>query len=77
MGYLEIYSSKGIVICFLVIIVDSGSTKADWCIVEDGFVLSNVTTQGISPVHQSSDVIVEIVRKQLFVDTTFCQTLSQ
>ena len=61
----------------MVIIVDSGSTKADWCIVEDGFVLSNVTTQGISPVHQSSDVIVEIVRKQLFVDTTFCQTLSQ
>ena len=53
----------------MVIIVDSGSTKADWCIVEDGFVLSNVTTQGISPVHQSSDVIVEIVRKQLFVDT--------
>ena len=61
----------------MVIIVDSGSTKADWCIVEDGFVLSNVTTQGISPVHQSSEAIVEIVRKQLFVDTTFCQTLNQ
>ena len=61
----------------MVIIVDSGSTKADWCIVEEGLVLSNVTTQGISPVHQSSDVIVDIVRKQLFVDTTFCQTLSQ
>lgn len=59
----------------MVIIVDSGSTKADWCIVEDGYVLSSVTTQGINPIHQLPEIIMDIVNKQLFADSTFCQTL--
>lgn len=61
----------------MVIIVDSGSTKADWCIVEDGCVLSMVTTQGINPIHQMPETIMEVVNKQLFADTNFCQILLQ
>ncbi len=48
------------------LIADSGSTKVDWrAIASDGTVVS-VSTEGINPVFQSEDHIVEILQKFLF-----------
>ena len=42
----------------MILIADSGSTKADWCVLSTSdSVLSTFTTQGLNPYHQSSDLI--------------------
>lgn len=46
------------------LIADSGSTKADWCLVT-GKETRSYTTQGMSPYFLSGDQIQEIVRKEL------------
>lgn len=46
----------------MTIIVDSGSTKADWCLTDDGKIVAKFATQGITPVHQTEQVIREIIR---------------
>ena len=61
----------------MIIVVDSGSTKADWCISEDGRALISVTTQGISPVHLSDKAIRDVVETQLFANAAFCDLLIQ
>ena len=33
------------------LIVDSGSTKTDWCLCDNNTILSNIQTQGINPYH--------------------------
>lgn len=60
----------------MTIIVDSGSTKADWCVAEDGEVLCSVTTQGISPIHQSPEAIHRIIAGQLLSVPAFVDVLS-
>ncbi len=48
------------------LIVDSGSTKADWALVDDGGVMvREVKTQGINPVHQSDEEILHVLREEL------------
>lgn len=48
------------------LIVDSGSTKADWALVDDGGeMVREVKTQGINPVHQSDEVILHVLREEL------------
>ena len=48
------------------LIVDSGSTKADWALVDDGGVMvREVKTQGISPVHQSDEEILQVMHEEL------------
>ena len=46
-------------------IVDSGSTKADWCLTTRERVICSVQTQGINPVHQSSEQIKTIIETEL------------
>lgn len=51
------------------IIVDSGSTKAAWCLASDGKPLQTIVTQGINPVYatdgQLSAIIADEVKPQL------------
>lgn len=42
----------------MILIADSGSTKTDWCVLEDGKLLQRVATRGMNPVFQSSEEMV-------------------
>ena len=58
------------------LIADSGSTKTDWCLMDETGILLRMTTQGINPIHQTQDGIKEILRilqSKLFKQpTTIC-----
>lgn len=47
------------------LIVDSGSTKTDWCFAESSDVYVLVQTDGINPVVQSYDEILSVVQEQM------------
>ena len=47
------------------LIADSGSTKTDWCLCNQGTVLLNTQTQGINPYHQTEEAIEEVLRDEL------------
>ncbi|MCL2598223.1 MAG: ATPase [Paludibacter sp.] len=49
----------------MILIADSGSTKTDWCVSEQGKQLQWVTTQGINPFFLSEDAIGEEIRSSL------------
>lgn len=46
-------------------IVDSGSTKTDWCLVSGGTLLLRCATSGINPFHQSGDEIDGVLAGEL------------
>ncbi len=41
----------------MILIADCGSTKTDWCVVENGAVLQQVNTKGINPFFQTEEEI--------------------
>ncbi len=45
------------------LIADSGSTKTDWCVCNQGNVLQRIQTQGINPFHQSTEEIAAIMQE--------------
>lgn len=47
------------------LIVDSGSTKTDWCFAESSDVYMLVQTDGINPVVQTFDEILSVVQEQM------------
>ena len=47
------------------LIADSGSTKTDWALVDDGGHVNVIHTQGINPVHQTDCAIADILRNEL------------
>lgn len=47
------------------LIADSGSTKTDWALVENGMVLGKFQTQGINPFHQDDTTIITILQDEL------------
>lgn len=49
----------------LQLIADSGSTKAEWCLVENGRRKKSIITQGISPYFLTGSQIEELLRKEL------------
>lgn len=49
----------------LLLLADSGSTKTDWCIVENDKQLLRCYTQGINPFHQNSSVMEKIIADEL------------
>lgn len=51
-----------------ILIVDSGSTKTDWCLAEVGQALASTTTQGINPIHQTDEQIRQILSEELDAD---------
>ena len=48
----------------MILIADSGSTKTDWAIVTSASQPVVLNTQGINPVHQSREEIVQILREE-------------
>ena len=51
------------ILMFMILIADSGSTKTDWALVDDGQVVKRLSTQGINPVHQPREFILNHVLK--------------
>lgn len=49
----------------VILIADSGSTKTDWCVIDQGKVMLEFSTQGINPFHQSKDAINAVFSKEL------------
>ncbi len=49
----------------MLLIADSGSTKTDWCLCNQGAIVQNIQTQGINPYHQTEEAIEEVLRKEL------------
>lgn len=52
------------------LIADSGSTKTDWCLCNEGTVIANIQTQGINPYHQKEEIIEEVLHKELLPKLT-------
>lgn len=49
----------------MILIADSGSTKTDWCAVENNKVVLQVQTKGMNPYFQSEEEIVNEINEQL------------
>lgn len=49
----------------MILIADSGSTKTDWCVAENGGAVLHVSTQGINPFHQDEGTISGIIEGEL------------
>ena len=54
----------------MILIADSGSTKTDWCLCNQGTILCNIQTQGINPYHQSEEAIEAVLREELLPQLT-------
>ena len=49
----------------MILIADSGSTKTDWAVVEDGRMVLAMATQGINPFHQERGNIETVIEEEL------------
>ena len=49
----------------MIIIVDSGSTKADWCLLSPEFSVEYIQTEGINPIYVNEDSIIGIVKNEI------------
>lgn len=50
----------------MMLIADSGSTKTDWCLIDDKGDKRNMQTIGINPYHMNSAAIKEVLDKELY-----------
>ena len=46
-----------------ILIADSGATKTDWCLMQQGVIIHQFNTKGISPVFQTEDEITEEIKE--------------
>ena len=49
----------------MILIADSGSTKTDWVLCDNGDIISRVKTQGLNPTIQSTDNILDVIASEL------------
>ncbi|MDD3107586.1 MAG: ATPase [Alistipes sp.] len=49
----------------MILIADSGSTKTEWGIVENGRIVQNVATRGMNPFFQGRDEIIQCIKEDL------------
>ena len=49
----------------MIIIADSGSTKTDWCVVNQGAPVKRITTEGTNPFFQTEEEISLVVKDKL------------
>ncbi|HRZ98216.1 MAG TPA: ATPase [Paludibacter sp.] len=47
------------------LIADSGSTKTQWCLVENGLIIKDILTNGINPFYQTEKEIITDLENQL------------
>lgn len=50
----------------IILIADSGATKTNWCLLENGNMLHRFNTKGISPVFQTREEISEEIKKYVY-----------
>ncbi len=49
----------------MILIADSGSTKTDWCVVNQRESIAQITTEGVNPFFQSEEEISRVIESQL------------
>lgn len=49
----------------MILIADSGSTKTDWAVVDNGRQVVTMSTQGINPFHQDAENIATVIEEEL------------
>ena len=49
----------------MIIIADSGSTKTDWCVVNQGTQVKQITTEGTNPFFQTEEEISLVIKDKL------------
>lgn len=49
----------------MILISDSGSTKTDWCVVEEGQIVRRIATKGMNPFYQTEDEVADEVSGSL------------
>ena len=49
----------------MILIADSGSSKTEWRVIDDRNRIHQARTQGLNPYHSTSEVILEVLRKDL------------
>lgn len=49
----------------MIVIADSGSTKTEWCFVEDGIIIKCIKSKGINPYFESKEEITEKIKQVL------------
>ena len=49
-----------------ILIADSGATKTDWCLLQQGEIIHRFNTKGISPVFQSQDEIAKEIKDNVY-----------
>lgn len=54
----------------MILIADSGSTKTDWCLCNEGTPILAVQTQGINPYHQTEEAIEQVLAEELLPQLT-------
>ena len=54
----------------MILIADSGSTKTDWCLCNEGTPILAVQTQGINPYHQTEEAIELVLAEELLPQLT-------
>lgn len=50
----------------MILIADSGSTKTEWCLIDKGVVVKQMTTSGINPYYQNESDIINDLQFSLF-----------
>ena len=49
-----------------ILIADSGATKTDWCLLQQGEIIHRFNTKGISPVFQSQEEIAKEIKTHVY-----------
>lgn len=61
----------------MILIADSGSTKTDWVLVNEGRISASCHTQGINPFHQSEEEIARILGGELLPQLLSVEQVSE
>ena len=54
----------------MILIADSGSTKTDWSVVENGEIIKSIPTKGINPFYQTEQEITEVLKTSLLPEVS-------
>jgi len=61
----------------MILIADSGSTKTDWCLVENGQIVQRILTKGTNPFFQTQEEISQEIEEALLPQVKDCSNLNQ
>ena len=55
-------------ICRMILIADSGSTKTDWCILADSGSHDIISTAGLNPFFQDTEECLGVIQNELLTE---------